>query len=201
MAEFPIGTTTTTTTTGANTTPEFIDPWTHPEAWDQFTLNGFVSPGLCTECAGSNPRKWDKRDGTGQSGATLVYNGDGLASFSAKIELGWGLGGKTPAEEWADWYAFKELLKPPTEKNPKALIIYHPNLEALPVPIHEVVVADDGVVGPKQTRDGIWEIEIKFCQHRPAKPASAKSNGSGNQKEDSVDQLINDLTTQVNNLA
>lgn len=190
------GTTTTTTTPRP-----FIDPETHPEAWDQFTLNGFTSPGLCTECAGSNPRKWDKRDGTGQSGATLVYNGDGLASFPAKIQLGWGIGGKTLAEEWADWYAFKELLKPPTTKNPQALSIYHPNLEALPVPIHDVVVADDGVIGPKQVGDGLWEIEIKFCQYRPAKPATAKAKGSGTTQEDPVDQLIKDLTSQVKDLA
>lgn len=199
---------TTTTTTPPNTTtpgtvtpsPAFVDPFTNPEAWDQFTLNLVVSPGLCTECAGSNPRKWDKRDGTGQSGATLVYNGDGLASFSARIQLGFGIAGKTPAEEWADWYAFKELLKPPTQKNPQALIIYHPNLEALPVPIHEVVVADDGVIGPKQVQDGVWEIEIKFCQYKPAKPAGAKAKGSGG-ASDPVDNLIKDLTKQVDKLA
>lgn len=204
--DFATGTTTATAQTGAVTPQEtpltlIVDPETHPEVWDQFTLNGVVSPGLCTECAGSNPRKWDKRDGTGQSGATLVYNGDGLASFPAKIQLGWGIGGKTLAEEWVDWYRFKDLLKPPTTKNPQALAIYHPNLEALPVPIHDVVVADDGVIGPKQVDHGIWEFEIKFCQYRPAKPATAKAKGSGTKTEDPVDQMIRDLTQQVKDMA
>jgi hypothetical protein len=200
-------TTTPKTTTGEATSPPIavINPFDSPEAWDKFILAGRQSPGLCTECAGSNPRKWDKRDGTAQSGATVVYSGDGLASFSAKIQLGWGIEGRTPQQEWEDWYAFKELLKPPSEKNPQALDIYHPNLEALPVPIHAVVVADDGVIGPKQVADGVWEIELKFMQYRPAKPAGAKASGSKSNGAktggDPIDGMINYLKNQVDKLA
>lgn len=196
----------------------WLNPYDYAEAWDYIILGGTMSPGLCVDCGGSNPRKWDKRDGTAQSGATIVYSGDGLAQFSAKIQIGWnpgstrwGRGLSSPREQYAEWDTFKQLLRPPTEQNPNALDIYHPNLQLLPVPITSVVVED--VVGPVWVAPGVQEWEIKFCQYRPAKPASAtpvgsKSNANGgaggaggSEPQDEYDQMIEDLMNQVNDLA
>lgn len=180
-----------------------INPYDTPEAYDHFVLAGQLSPGLCTDMAGAgNPRGWDEKKGTGVKGATLTYTGDGLARWPAKIQLGWGIDGRTIQQEWEDWDAFKALLVPPTKKNPEALDFYHPIIEALPVPINAVVI--DDVIAPKQVQDGIWEIEIKFRQYRKPEPAQATATGSKsnrNAPSDPVDDMIKDLTNQVKDLA
>ena len=107
-----------------------INPYDYPESWLHFVLAGVPSPGRCVECAGSNPRKFDERAGTGQSGATIVYHGDGVAHFSAKIQLGWQDNGTrfpSPQQQFADWDAFKAMLKPPTTANPNALDLHLPH--------------------------------------------------------------------------
>ena len=167
-------------TTSYPTNTAAINPYDYPESWLHFVLAGVPSPGRCVECAGSNPRKFDERAGTGQSGATIVYHGDGVAHFSAKIQLGWQDNGTrfpSPQQQFADWDAFKAMLRPPTTANPNALDIFHPNLYLLPVPITSVQVED--VIGPTKTEDGsIWEWEIKFVQYRKPKAASSKADSS-----------------------
>lgn len=179
-----------------------LNPYDYAELWRYLYLNATQVPGLVADCAGSNPRKWDKQDGKGQSGATVVYNGDGLAEFSAKVQLGWRIpGGDTPQQQFAAWESFKPMLRPPTEKNPDALSIYYPNLMLLPVPIVAVVVKD--VKGPKQVFDGIWEWEILFTQYRAAKkagakPAGAKTDGSGGTSTgDAADEMIDSLVSEL----
>lgn len=185
-------------TTGDDTNPE-----ENAESFDYLFLGGVQFPGLCTDIGGNNPRKWDKKDAQGSSGATLTYVGDGLSSFSVKLQLGWGIDGLSLAEEWSLWHNVKYLLAPPTTKKPEALEIYHPILEALPVPIHAVIVED--VSAFKQVTHGIWEVEIKLSQHRAPKPANTKSDGTksgkGNGTKDDVDKLIDDLAKDVGNLA
>lgn len=182
-----------------------LNPFDYAELWRYLYLNQLQVPGLVADCAGSNPRKWDKQDGKGQSGATVVYNGDGLAEFSARIQIGWrGPSLPTPQQQWADWDAFKPILKPPTEKKPSALSIYYPNLMLLPVPVVSVVVLD--VIGPKRVHAGVHEWEIKFRQFRAPKPAGAKPSGAkadgsgGPAVEDEADKMINDLTKELEDL-
>jgi hypothetical protein len=167
-------------TTNYPTNTAAINPYDYPDSWLHIVLAGVPSPGLCVECAGSNPRKFDERAGTGLSGATLVYHGDGIAHFSAKIQLGWiddGTRFSTPQQQFAEWDEFKKLLKPPTSAKPNALDIFYPNLYLLPVPITSVQVED--VIGPTKTEDGsIWEWEIKFVQYRKPKVASSKAASS-----------------------
>lgn len=182
----------------------WINPYDFPKAWRYIILDDYLSPGVCLACAGSNPRKWDKRDGSGQSGATIVYNGDGLAEFSATIQLGWRASDlPTPQEQFAEWDSFKQLLKPPAQKGEGARAIFHPNLSLLPVPITTVVVVD--VLGPKMPLRGIFEWEIKFQQYRAAKPAGTSPNGSKSSDSkssgDAYDALIGSLTDQVEDLA
>ncbi len=182
-----------------------INPFDYGAAWDHIILDDTLSPGLVVDCAGENPRAWDKAKGTGSSGATLKYGGDDLAEFSCKIRLGYEQpGGPTAQEQFAEWDAFKPLLKAPTEKNPNARTIFYPNLQMLPVPITDVQVKN--VKGPKQVEPSIWEWEITFIQYRAPAPAGAKSTGgkgstSGASGGDAVDALITSLTGEVNDLA
>lgn len=200
----PPGTGSTTTTPDVGPAPLILNPWNCPKAWRSIILNDKPSPGLCIECAGSNPRKWDKKDGTGLTGATVTFNGEGLAEFTGIIQLGWE-GPDMPSrdEQWNQWVEWAVLLRPPTTKNPDALTIWYPNLDLLPVPITKVVVIGDGPKGPKQVANGIWQWEIPFQQFKRPKAATATPKGAkgGQQKKDAIDQMIEDLTKQVDKLA
>ena len=195
-----IGSTTTLPDAGP---PEIPNPWEDPILWRAVLLNDLPSPGICVECAGSNPRKWDKKDGTGVTGATVTFNGEGLAEFSARIQLGWE-GPTLPDrnEQWNAWDTWKLLLKPPTTKSPNALKIWYPNLDLLPVPISAVIVCGDGPKGPKQVADGVWEWEIPFMQFRKPKAASTTPTGAKKADQpDAIDQQINSLVGDLNKLA
>lgn len=170
---------------------------------DHFLLAGKKSPGIAELLGLASPRKWDEKKGYGTSGATIVYAGDGLAKFSAKIFL-------TTTEDWDAWHAFAPLVeKAPDGSKPKALDIWHPQCEQKG--IRSVVVED--VVGPaRDGDDGRWVVEVKFIQYRAPKPALAKPKGSSNSsagpggnktntEEDERDRLIRELTQQVKDLA
>lgn len=196
----------------ATTTPDVgtivvLSPWEDFLAYRSIYINDRPSPGLCVECYGSNPRKWDKKDGTGITGATISFNGEGLAEFPARIQLGWeGRGFPSRDEQWAQWAEWSKMLKPPTEKSPDALRIWYPNLDLLPVPITAVVVVGTGPQGPKQVADGVYEWSIPFMQFRRPKaatatPKGAKGGAGGGTKKDPIDQMISDLTSEINKLA
>lgn len=198
------GSTTTTPDTGP---PVILSPWADALAWRSIFINDRPSPGLCVECAGSNPRKWDKKDGTGISGATVTFNGEGLAEFVGRIQLGWeGRGLPSREEQWAQWIEWSKVLLPPSEKNPNALRIWYPNLDLLPKPITAVIVVGNGPEGPKQVADGVYEWSIPFMQFRRPKaatatPKGAKGGAGGGAKKDPIDQMIDDLTKEIDRLA
>jgi hypothetical protein len=173
-----------------------VNPFETPDAWDWILLAGTVSPGIVSAVAGaSNPRTWDEKKATGSSGATLTYQGDGLAKFGVKLSL-W------LPEHFAEWDTFKTLLVPPT-KDSRALDIWHPRLEQLPVPVTSVVVEECGSPEPADDT-GLWSVEIKFKEYRAPKPATSTTSGSKSSKKNSndpVDDMIKDLTNQVKDLA
>ena len=157
---------------------------------DYFELAGQRSPGLATILGAGSPRGWDIRKGYGYSGAIIWFTGIGLAKFSAKIEL-------YEATDWEDWHAFKSLVKkPPLGVRPKALDIWHPLLEDLE--IKSVVVED--LLQPVQTQPGVWEIQIKFLQHRALKFSLAKPDGSQDRVTDPVELRIQERTGVLKNL-
>jgi hypothetical protein len=185
-----------------------LSPWEDFLAYRAIYLDDDPSPGLCVECYGSNPVKWDKKDGTGISGATVTFNGEGLAEFPARIQLGWeGRGLPSREEQWARWQEWSSKhLRPPSSKNQDALRIWYPTLDLLPVPITAVIVAGNGPQGPKQVADGVFEWSIPFLQFRRPKaatatPKGAKGGAGGGQKKDLIDQMIDDLVKDVNRLA
>jgi hypothetical protein len=166
---------------------------------DYILIEGQQSPGIALLPGGaSSPKKWDEKKGYGTSGSTITYTGDGLAAFEVKIQL-------FTAQQWdVEWPAFRDLLrKPPQGQKPKALGIWHPILEE-----HEItsVVVED-VVGWVAALDGsAREWTVKFKQFRKPKAAVATPGGSSTSSgkapaKSPADQIISDLTGQVNSLA
>ncbi|HSC86378.1 MAG TPA: hypothetical protein VLC09_03880 [Polyangiaceae bacterium] len=164
------------------------DPFKDPI--DYFKLSGRKSPGLATVAGIAPPQKWDERNGYGLSGATIVFTGLGLAKFSCEIEL-------TTSEEWADWVAFRALLAPPKiGRRPRALDIWHPYLEDEGIKSVQV----ESRTMPKPTDTGSKLITIDFIQYRRPKLALVKPDGSQSTPNDPYEQVINDLTGQVQEL-
>lgn len=163
------------------------------EPADKIWLQQHWSPGLCEISGANSPRKWDEIESHGHSGATLKFNGVGLAHFSVKISL-------YTSQDWIDWSEFKPLVdKPPLGNEPKAQDIWHPLL--VDQGIYAVGVEDVGQ--PEQNEDGVWTIEIKFVEHRPPKPALVKVSGAAATPKDPDPQEaeIAQLTKQKAELA
>jgi len=164
---------------------------------DVFYLAGEPSPGLCVSVEDpSNPRKWDQKDGTGSSGASLVYQGDSLSDFTVTLHL-W------TQDHFSKWDTWKRLLVSPARAGEGALDAYHPRLAMLPVPIVSVVVVDP--VSPKRLSPGtpgLHEVKIKLKQYRKPVPAQSKPNGSKDTSESDVikDPLLRSLVDKVNEL-
>lgn len=170
-----------------------MDPITTPDVYDVFALAGQTSPGLCDIEGAGSPRKWDVRDGHGQSGATVAFTGNSLSKFKIKVRL------YTP-EEFAAWQTFRTLLdKAPDGTKPKSLDIYHPWLAELG--IKSVVVED--VKQCEQPKDGEFVYEIAFIQWQAPKPSAGVPKGSkstatpASDAGDAADKMIADLLKQV----
>lgn len=136
-----------------------------PPIQDYIVLGSLRSPGICVVRNGSSPRKWDERQGYGFSGATTVFMGTGLARPEVDIIL-W-----EPEDglQWALWRIFAELLKKPSPGKPiTGLGIQHPQLNAPPLSITDVVVED--VSQWTQDDDGLWTCTIKFIEYRRPLP-------------------------------
>jgi len=132
-------------------------------AWNPFEqpidyalVAGRRTPGLCDIEGAGSPRQWDERRGYGVSGATLVYRGLKLATFTMRLRL-YGEG------DFRAWHEFEPTVaRAPTGERAQALDIVHPLLEE--VGIRSAVVED--VLAPQQTADGEWTVEIRWKEFR-----------------------------------
>ncbi len=123
---------------------------------DYVLVAGQRTPGLCDVQNAGSPRQWDERRGYGLSGASLVFRGIGLASFTLRIRL-------YSEQDWTDWHAFAPVVqRPPTGERATALDVVHPILEE--VGIRSAVVED--LLAPAQGEDGEWTIEIRMKEFR-----------------------------------
>jgi|GEM_PF-1253308 len=171
-----------------------LNPYTNPKAYDKLYLCGEPNPGVCAAIDGlGNPRAWDEKKAAGSSGATITYQGDGLADFTARIWL-W------LPEHFEEWNIWKRLLESPKAKSPNALDIVHPKLAELPTPITSVVVTN--VSAPEGDSKTGHVITISFKQYRKPKPAMATPKGSnskpgGETPKDQLDGLIENATKQL----
>ena len=72
-------------------------------AQDYVLMGGLKSPGLAIVKNIVAPRGWDKREGYGFSGASVVFHGAKLATFDVEFQL-W------LDEHWLAWKVFSQLL-------------------------------------------------------------------------------------------
>lgn len=152
------------------------NPVDTPELYDVLYLAGLESPGLCRLNVPEIDEGWEKQEAKGSAGGETVCNGRKLAEFDCELYLWretWNSGGY----DWfAAWEAWKPILLTPIAKNaPKALDIYHPQLEGLG--IGSVVV--QSWTEPQPDGTGGATVRIKFLQYAPPKPKpSGKPKGS-----------------------
>lgn len=139
------------------------------DAWDTALLANVANPGQIVVTGASSPRKWDEAAGTGTSGASLRWTGDGLAEFDAIVQV-W-----TP-EQFDEWDQTWGPLCARTEpgQKPKAYDWRHPATDELK--IRSVVVLD--LTQWEQVEDGLWQRTVKLKQFRAPKAALGKPVGA-----------------------
>jgi hypothetical protein len=167
----------------------YWDPLSAPI--DYLLVAGSRSPGIAEIVGAVSPRKWDERAGYGLSGSTLVFKGVGLVTFTIKLRL-------YTEYDWVSWRAWRTIVeKPPLGTRAKAVSVWHPFLEELGVTA--AVVNELGQ--PAETAPGEWTIAIKMTEFRAPKVALAKPEGAKAAPVDPYDQIITDLTKQVQELS
>jgi len=152
-------------------------PLRDPQGYSTITIEGVRWIGTVEwSKQAESPRKWDQVAGQGTTGATVKYNGDGLAEFGLPF-LCW-------RQEHFDFFegSLRPLLRRPREKEkPKALLVEHPELAKLEVA--RCVVTLVGAV--RAVRDDLWGYPVSFLQHRPPKPVQTlKAKGDGGTGKD-----------------
>jgi hypothetical protein len=150
----------------ASTTPNPLDS---PDSWDVFVLSGQPSPGIAKVTGGHSPRKLDKKDGHGQSGATVTYTGDKISDFHVTITL-------TETEDWDAWWVWRTLLaKPPAGAKATALSCSHPALSPLGI---DSCLVEDEYQPEEDGETGAWKVVIDFCQYRKPTPSIGTPQGA-----------------------
>jgi hypothetical protein len=174
-------------------------------AQDYVTIGGLASPGKVTVQQGHSPRPWDIRKGYAMTGATIVPQGDDLATFTLHFEF-W------DESDMPLWYAYaacyfdKSVRLVPGSNVPKALSIQHPVLQAPPFRVTECVVNDCTTLENDGT--GLWSCDVLCTQYRKPKPALAPPNQAiaavknpTPTAEDAADREIQAKLAQYNSLA
>lgn len=156
-----------------------LNPTTDFELFDAFWLAGAQSPGVARFSFPETVTGWENQAGKGEDGGETVLNGRKLSEFEATITLWVGDYEVSHFDLWEQWKPI--LLTPVAKGSPKALDIYHPQLE--PLGITSVVVK--AWTEPQPNGDGTSTVKIKFLQYSPAKKrsGSGKMNGSAGNKQ------------------
>jgi hypothetical protein len=159
------------------------NPVTNPKLYDCIILAGVKSPGVCKfNGLPQVDEGWTKQEPKGNDGGETTRKGRGLLEFGVTLKLI-----KDPStgrDDFAQWPAFREVLKTPIKKNDqRALDIYHPILEGLD--ISSVVVAKWGPGEPMPDASNTGLVQIDFLQYSPpkktsgGKPKGSKGPGQG----------------------
>jgi hypothetical protein len=156
-----------------------MDPLRNPEAYDTFKLAGVQSPGLCKISGAGSPRSWDEQKGKGNEGASISFNGLGLAKFKVRVFL-W------TTKHFDDWINFATILKPPVNGQPaKALDIEHPILAEPHLQIRSVVIEDVSQLDEEgDTGKFYYDIDCKaFRKPKPAQTGVLKGSKAKGESE------------------
>jgi hypothetical protein len=173
-----------------------LNPFDQADLYDYPTMAGEPCPLLCDVADGGSPREWEVKKAHGNSGASVVYNGDGLAEVPMRV-FAWT---REHFLLWAPWRA-AHIAKPIDGSKPKAQDFRHPFLEELG--IVSVVIKDEKIW--KKAAPDLWVKDIVLLQYREPEPAQAKpqgstsgpSNDNATTPEDEADQLIEELSQQL----
>lgn len=140
--------------------PREVDPINDPELFDHIELAGSVSPGVVTLTGHDRKINWDVKDGAGQTGASTTLKNMPLTEFTASFYL-------ADEEDIGQWPAFRELINSTISgPKPKALDIYHPDLQSNKIKM--VVLSNFG--GVVHDKKGGQTIAVKFQEYCPPKP-------------------------------
>lgn len=138
---------------------------------DYIVLSGQTSPGLAVVRGCNCPRKWDILDGHGFTGASVIYNGEKLATFDVDF-FAW------EPEHFAAWDNFSRLTlgSPPVSKKLTVLYIEHPQVNDPPLSVYDVVVTN--ITQWEQSEEGgLWARTVSFLQYRAPKIIVVKPPG------------------------
>lgn len=178
------------------------NPVDTPEMYEQFMLGGSWSPGVCMfDPAPTRDEGWDVQAPPGGGGYT-IHKRTTPISFTVKIKLWKGDDERgNPVDHFATWDTWKKILYKPIKRNsPKALDIYHPQLEGLNPAIRSVVVKSH--TDPKPDGSGGADVVIVFLEYRPfirkkTKPLVGTTTGKDDPNADLKRQVL-DATTEFN---
>jgi hypothetical protein len=149
-----------------------MDPLRNPDAYDTFVLAGVRSPGLCKISGAGSPRSWDEQKGKGNVGASISFNGLGLAKFKIRIFL-W------TTKHFDEWTNFATILKPPINGQPAhALDIEHPILDEPHLQIRSIVIEDVSQLDEEgDTGKFFYDLDCKaFRKPKPAQTGVLKGS-------------------------
>lgn len=147
-----------------NPFPNILD---NEELFNVIILAGTTSPGIVRLSGHNRVTEWDVKKGIGIKGATTTIKSIPPISFTATFELFRDI--YTGVDAFADWPAFQDLIESSlTGTKPKALSIYHPDLDRNK--ITSVVRAEIG--GMLYDGKGGATVAVKFQEYRPPQKKS-----------------------------
>ena len=138
-----------------------------PELFDAIDLGGATSPGTVTLSGHDDKVEWDVKAGSGQKGATMTRKGGVPIAFKAAFFL-------ADEEQIAAWHEFRAVIESTVTGTPKAIDIYHPDLESQG--IRSVVKGTVG--GTVHDGKGGQTITVTFQVYAPPVAAAGTPSGS-----------------------
>ncbi len=149
--------------------PREPDPLNDEALFNVIELGGVASPGIVKSISGHDRKiNWDVKEGAGQSGASSTLKSIPLRVIKVAIYL-------SDEEQIGQWPEFRNLCYSTIKgAKPKALDIYHPDLEATEV--RSVTLAQMG--GVVHDGKGGQTITVEFQEYAPPKPKGGTATGS-----------------------
>lgn len=141
-----------------------------PDLFNVIVLGGQVSPGKATITGHDRDQNWNIQQAKGQIGASSTLEPPDLGEFQVSFELtsdaAFG-----EEDDFTRWDTFQRLIESTTSgPTPFALPIYHPDLARNGF----TEVVNRGIGGMLRDSKGGGVIQVKFGEHRPAKPKATK---------------------------
>lgn len=156
-----------------------FSPYDYPDAFTRVFVGTTWSPGTVKLSGHDRQLNWDVQKPKGMEGASSKLNGNDLGEFQMTFYL-------ADNDELTEFDSFADLLRSTVNgPQPKALPIYHPDLERNGYT--DIVL--DNMGGRVWDDRGGCTIIVKVREHKPPKPkkpvvASSKPAGGVNAKPD-----------------